>query len=101
MSTGRPKMSPRRPQEAKNEAQEGPRRGQKGPREGQNEPPEAPGAKRVKNIDFWTPQSPLRHDTTALLGVRLEKKLGLGHQKCCTVALFREKTFKSFGLAAF
>ena len=22
-------------------------------------------------------------------------------QKCCTVALFREKTFKSFGLAAF
>ena len=76
MSPRRPNRSSRRPQEAKNEAQEGPRRGQKGPREGQNEPPEAPGAKSDKNRDFGTPQSPPRHDTTALLGVRLEKKLG-------------------------
>ena len=74
MSPRRSKMSPRRPQEAKNEAQEGPRRGQEGPREGQNEPPEAPGAKSDKHVDFWTPQSPPRHDTTTLWGVRLEKK---------------------------
>ena len=83
-----------RPRSAPGEAKKDPGRAKMNPRRRQ-EP------KMVKISSFLTPPSAPRHDSTALLGVRLEKKLGLGHQKCCTVALFREKTFKSFGLAAF
>ena len=58
---------------------------QKGLPEAQNEHPEAPGAKVITKVHpgttvqhFWPQEA----------------------QQCCTVALFREKTFEPIGLAA-
>ena len=57
--------------------------------------------KMVKISRFLTPPSAPRHDSTRLFGVPLTTRGPQKAKKCRTVVLFREKTFKSLGLAAF
>ena len=78
-------MSPRRLQESKNEPQERPT---KDPWRPQITAQRRKEPKRLNFCRFLTPRSAPRHDSTALLGVRLEKNIDLRRQKYCKLRSF-------------